>query len=227
MTLKKFSALVAVLALGLALTACQSTDVVGKFAVTSFEALLNTTPDKITNDVINNYWIYTSPAGDELMLSKDFSSSNPDAVVEFDAAPFIAAGLTPESLPVDQYKYDPSTNRIVMPYEIGDTKLTYTSNSVAIETFEQIVKNHRDIIGYHEVLDHYGIALGNGNLFEWAKDLAKNDKDIVFVLNPQPFIEAGLDTAKLEGWVFAQVEVKDEKGKPVLVDKILRPFNLD
>jgi hypothetical protein len=75
-------------------------------------------------------------------------------------------------------------------------------------------------------MDHYGISLGNGNMFEWAKDMTTNDKDIVFVLNPDPFITAGLDPNRVEGWVYAKVTVDDENGKPIQVDRLLKPFNL-
>jgi hypothetical protein len=70
------------------------------------------------------------------------------------------------------------------------------------------------------------VNLGNGNLFEWAKDMSVNDKDIVFVLNPEPFIAAGVDPSRIEGWVFAKVTVDDPNGRPVQVDKFLKPFNL-
>ena len=88
------------------------------------------------------------------------------------------------------------------------------------------MRQHRNVIGYHGALDHYGVSIGAGNLFEWAKDLRANDKDIVFVLNPSPFIDAGVDIAGIQGWVFAKVTVDDENGKPVEVDKLLKPFNL-
>jgi hypothetical protein len=84
----------------------------------------------------------------------------------------------------------------------------------------------RGSIGYHGALDHYGVNLGNGNLFEWAKDLDKNDKDMVFVLNPEPFIRAGVNPNQVAGWVFAKVPVDDENGRPVEVDKLLKPFDL-
>ncbi len=56
--------------------------------------------------------------------------------------------------------------------------------------------------------------------------MAKNDKDIVWVLNPEPFIAAGVDPAKIKGWAFAKVETKDDAGKTVFVDKLLKPFDL-
>ena len=69
-------------------------------------------------------------------------------------------------------------------------------------------------------------------MFEWAKNLSTNsatgenqDKDIVFVLNPEPLIAAGVDPEKVEGWVYAQVAV-EENGQTVEVYKFLKPFNL-
>ncbi len=50
-------------------------------------------------------------------------------------------------------------------------------------------------------------GLGNGNMFEWAKDMQKNDKDIVFVLNPQPFIDAGVDPAKVHPCLFVNLMI--------------------
>lgn len=74
--------------------------------------------------------------------------------------------------------------------------------------------------------------LGDGNLFEWAKDMKTNrstnenqDKDIVFVLNPEPLIAAGVNPDKVKGWVYTTVKV-DIDGKPTDVYKFLKPFNL-
>jgi hypothetical protein len=39
-------------------------------------------------------------------------------------------------------------------------------------------------------------------------------------------IAAGTDPARVSGWVFAKVTVNDENGKPIEVDKILKPFDL-
>lgn len=215
----------AVLSLAVAFTfsACQSTDVVGKVASTSFEAVLNTIPDKVKSDDANNGWALTSPTGERFLWSKDFSSAGkPDAMLEFDAKPFISAGLDVNKLPKGMVVGD----KIVIQAEFGQDKFTYTGEAKPLDSFKQLVKTHRDVVGYHEKLDHYGVALGNGNMFEWAKDMAKNDKDIVFVLNPQPFIDAGVKPDKVEGWAFAKVEVKDKNGKPEQVDKFLKPFDL-
>ncbi|MCX7709132.1 MAG: hypothetical protein N2484_04715 [Clostridia bacterium] len=207
----------------LAFSACQATDVVGKVASTSFEAILNKIPDKVKADNANNGWELTSPTGERFVWSKDFSAAGkPDAMLEFDAKPFVNAGLDLNKLPKDMV----AGSKIVYKAEFGQDKFTYKGEPKPIDSFNQIVKTHRDVIGYHEKLDHYGIALGNGNMFEWAKDMNTNDKDIVFVLNPQPFIDAGVKPDKVEGWAFAKVEVKDKSGKPEQIDKFLKPFDL-
>jgi len=212
--MKKLIIIGLVLSMAVSLAACQATDVVGKIAVTSFEAVLKSESDKITSDEANNAWSLTSPRG------------APDIMLEFDSKPFIDAGLDVSKLPTDMYIYDNNTNKLMIRSELGNEKVNYNGEATPSDSFKKLVEAYRDNIGYHQALDHYGVALGNGNMFEWAKDMNTNDKDIVFVLNPQPFIDAGVDSGKVEGWVFAKVEVMNDKGKAIEVDKLLKPFDL-
>jgi hypothetical protein len=69
-------------------------------------------------------------------------------------------------------------------------------------------------------------------MFEWAKDFSTNtvtkenqDKDIVFVLNPEPLISAGVDPAKVKGWSYGEVTV-DMDGKQTEVYKFLKAADL-
>jgi hypothetical protein len=62
-------------------------------------------------------------------------------------------------------------------------------------------------------------------MFEWASDMSTNDKDIVFVLNPEPLIAAGVDPNAVEGWTYSAVSV-DVDGKPTEVYKFLKAFDL-
>jgi hypothetical protein len=57
--------------------------------------------------------------------------------------------------------------------------------------FKKLISAGREYLGYHAEMDHYNLGFGDGNLFEWAKDLSANDKDIVFALNPEPLIAGG------------------------------------
>jgi len=204
-----------------------SLDLVAKVAVTSFDALIKAIPDKVIFDSAKGGWAINGLDGKaRIILSNDFSSNNPDIALEFDAAPFIKAGLDVTKLPAVQYIYDGAAGKITMPFKYGQAKFGAAAKKSALETFKEIVKNHRDLISYHEVLDHYGISLGDGNLFEWAKDMRTNDQDMVFVLNPKPLLDAGVDPVKITEWVFAKVEIKDKYGKPIKVDKFLKPFNV-
>ncbi|MFZ5351641.1 MAG: hypothetical protein ACOZCL_02825 [Bacillota bacterium] len=207
--------------------ACQGTDVVGKVAVTSFDELLKAIPEKVVSDETNNGWTLISPTGERFFWSRDFSTEGKaDLFIEFDAKPFLTAGLDVTRLPGDKYAYISETDKLVIYSDLGDKKFEYKGEETAIDSFKKIVENYRAAVGYHEELDHYGVVVGEGNMFEWAKDMATNDKDIVFVLNPQPFIDAGVDPSKVNDWVFAKVKVMDENKKEIEVDKFLKPFNI-
>jgi hypothetical protein len=230
--------LIGLAVVALAATGCAQTDVVAKFANQSFKATIEASKDYAAYIKEEEAWALASPAGDGVLFSTDFSRNStsggmadmdkPDVEFVFDATPFIAAGLDISRLPMeDGIKYEFEDGTFMYHFELGDDKFPATAAASFEATFAEIVKTQRSRIGYHAALDHYGIALGNGNMFEWAKDLTKNDKDIVWVLNPEPFIQAGVDPAKISGWVFAKVETMDSAGKKILVDKLLKPFNLE
>jgi hypothetical protein len=232
-----FAIATAAAALSLGFIGCGATDVVGKVANTSFAAIVQASGDRVAWSEEDAAWVLSSPAGDEVAFSSDFARNaaaggmadmdKPDVEFSFDAAPFIAAGLDLAKLPpAEGIKYEIEDGRFMLHFELGSEAFSAEAKKSLEATFAEIVKTQRTRIGYHEKLDHYGIKLGNGNMFEWAKDLTKNDKDIVWVLNPEPFIAAGIDPAKIEGWTFAKVETKDDAGKTIFVDKLLKPFDL-
>lgn len=218
---------------GIGLVSCAETDVVGQVAATSFDAVVIKLADKVAKSEMDPAWQITSPAGDLFLIAQDFSRPNedgesPDFEVDFDSKPFVDAGLDVTKLPMSEaVGYKVEEGRFLIRFEWGDAPLNAATGGKDITaTFRQVLATYRDKIGYHEKLDHYGFALGDGNMVEWAKDMTTNDKDLVFVLNPEPLIKAGLDPNKVEGWAFAKVEVKDANGKAELVDKLLKPFNL-
>ncbi len=116
--------------------------------------------------------------------------------------------------------------KIIVGTKLGDDSLTYDQEATPLASYKKIVELKKASIKYHGDLDHFGVSLANGNMFEMAKDMSTNDKDIVFVLNPQAFIDAGVDPTKMDGWIFAKIKVEDAKGKMVEVDKFLKPFDL-
>jgi hypothetical protein len=202
-----------------------SLDVVGRESINSFQAVLSNAPQTVITDEMTGGWTLFSPDGNTRFIwSKNYSKSPlHDVMIVFDAQPFIDAGLDIERLPESITIID---GMMMVGTKLGNEEPAYTGEVTPLASYEQIVRLKRSSIGYHGALDHYGVNLGDGNLFEWAKDMGANDKDMVFVLNPAPFIAAGADPFRIEGWVFAKVTVDDANGKPVEVDKILKPFDL-
>jgi len=223
-TTVKLTAFFALLAI--TVFSCSKLDVVGNDSVRAFNELLRSAPQLVSEDKANGGWYVVAPDnGARFIWSKNFAESlSYDVMLEFGAEPFIAAGLDPSKLPANFIFRD---GRLTVGTKLGNEVLSYKGEATPLASYEQIVKLKRSSIGYHGEMDHYGISLGDGNMFEWAKNLAANDKDIVFVLNPDPFIAAGVNPARIDGWVFAKVTVDDANGKPVQVDKILKPFNLN
>ncbi|MDR0758506.1 MAG: hypothetical protein LBF74_00090 [Treponema sp.] len=204
---------------------CGKLDVVGAGSVKSFEKVLDRLPQPVTPDDKNAGWSLAAPDNSvRFIWSRNYAESpRYDAALEFDAAPFIDAGLDPAKLPEHIVFYD---GKLMAGTKLGTEQLKYSGGVTPLASYEQIVRLKRNSIGYHGAMDHYGVNLGEGNLFEWAKDMAVNDKDIVFVLNPEPFLLAGADPARIKGWIFTKVTVDDENGKPIAVDKLLKPFDL-
>jgi len=220
--------------------ACAELDVVGKQSINSFSAVLNASGDKVKADELNVGWALTAPDDSARFIwSEDYSIAPlHDVMLEFDAQPFLNAGLDTSKLPDNYAFYEGETmgemgsKMLMVGKKLGKDKLKYNGDPTPLAAYEQIVNKYRDSINYHTSLDHYGVKLGDGNMFEWAKDMKTNiydnsvqDKDIVFVLNPEPLIAAGVEPEKVEGWVYAQVPI-EENGKTTQVWKLLKPFDL-
>jgi hypothetical protein len=221
----KKTGLVVFAALALTALSCGNLDVVGKDSINSFDKMLKVRPQAVTPDEMNGGWSLASPDNEARFIwSRNYAESPlHDVMLEFNAAPFIAAGLNVGKLPDTFAVYE---GKIMVGTKLGQETLKYNGEATPLASYEQIVKLKRSAIGYHGALDHYGVSLSGGNMFEWAKDMSTNDKDIVFVLNPEPFIAAGVNPNNIAGWVFAKVTVDDANGKPIEVDKLLKPFNL-
>ncbi len=208
----------------LGLSGCGKLDVIGDQSEKSFEAVLSALQAKVSTDSNIDGWSLNAPDGEaRFVWTKDFSKSSTDVMLELEAQPFIEAGLDLSKLPQEMVSGD----KIVLAKDLGNDNITYVGEASPLDSYKKLVKHYRDSITYHTALDHYGVDIGNGNMFEWAKDMKTNDKDIVFVLNPQPFLDAGVDPTKLETWVFAKVETMDEKGNKIELDKFLKSFDVE
>ncbi len=221
--MKKRFLTVLVTAVLFVVTGCTQLDVVGNGSVTSFEQMVAAAGGLAAADEAFAGYALSAPDGAaRFLLSRDFSKTNGlDVAVELDMQPFVNAGLDAAKLPESIKVQD---DKLIIGTNLGE-KAPY-ADAAFVDAYKQVVAQKRDSVKYHGEMDHYGVELGGGNMFEWAKDISTNDKDIVFVLNPQPFIDAGVDVNAVEGWVFAKVPTMDKDNKPVEVDKLLKPFDL-
>jgi hypothetical protein len=207
------------------LSGCQKTDVIAQGAVKSFDQLITQTDLVVIDSSDHNAWILVSPDDDKLLLSKAPQSTEIDLQLSFNLSPFIQAGLDPSLLP-GSFKVDDLNNRLLVTADLGDESYNAEKVKTLPQLFSEITRVYRNSVGYHLAMDHFSLTLGSGNMIEWAKNMATNDKDLVFILHAQTFMDAGVNPEAIEGWKFAAVEMMDDNGKKFFMDKLLKPFSL-
>ena len=200
--MKRTVLIVAMVMLMMGLTACGKLDVIGDRSVKSFEEVLSIMDEQVSTEEEFGGWSLTAPdASVSFEWSKDFSETTGyDVRLVVDAQPFLDAGLDPSKLPEGMF----IDHQIIVGAALGNDEFTDAGAASPLASYQKIVDHYRDTISYHAALDHFGIMMDNGNMFEWAKDMKTNEKDIVFVLNPQPLLDAGVDPEKVEGWIFTK-----------------------
>jgi hypothetical protein len=204
-----------------------NTDLVGQTAITTFKAMIGAAEFPPVLDEMEQMWILTAPDGEAAFWWRSEASDHHvfDTYLCFDADPFVKAGLDLNKLPAEMKGMLNERGKLMVGKKLSKGPLKYDGEITALASFEQIVKLDRESIGYHSALDHYGVTVAEGNLVEWAKDMGKNDKDLVFVLDPKILIDAGVDPAKVEGWAYAKVPLEDARGRKFEAEKFLKPFN--
>lgn len=216
--MKKFGLLFIISVMAAAiLTACTGTDVVSKYSPKSFDTIASEFPELVTDNTLSNHYYDLTVDGETtLMISHDYDlTGSEDIVIKTPLAPFVAAGLDTTKL-TEGYKADATMFYLTVDYGKG----TGMKDTVTDSLFES-VKADRTSLTYHELLDHYGIALLKGK-FEFAKDYTTNDKDLVFVIAAKPLAELGVDVQNIDGWLFKTM--KDADGSDI--DVLLKPYDL-
>jgi hypothetical protein len=193
----------------ISLTGC-FLDVVKTYAGESFSKLTALPTVQTSEDPA--YYSITADGSNIFKISKDPGNTTADLVITLDAKPFIDAGLQPDKLGSG---YAVNEGKLILSEDVPGAASPVSS---ATEALMDAVTRDRHLLSYHSDLDHFGIGMLGINKFEFAKDTAKNDKDMVFVLDAKTFTGAGVDADKLTGWVKANI-----KGTDVL----LKIYSLD
>ncbi|MDR2179314.1 MAG: hypothetical protein LBP21_03305 [Synergistaceae bacterium] len=204
-----------------------NTDIIGQTAITSFKSMIDVLEFPPAADETDKVWVLTAPDGEAAFWWRREAEDGRmfDVYLCFDAEPFVNAGLDLDKLPMEM-KGMLDRGKLMLGKKLSQEPLVYDGDITPLTSFEQIVKLDRDAVGYHAALDHYGVTVAEGNIVEWAKDMSKNDKDLVFVLDPKIFLDAGVDPGKVEGWAYAKVPLEDARGRQYEAEKFLKPFDL-
>jgi hypothetical protein len=217
--MKKIVSIAALLALVFTiLAACSGTDVVLKYSPKSFQTIVTSYPNLVTdNTKTDHYYNLTVDGETTLKISHDYSlTGSDDIMIETPLKPFTDAGLDISKLGTG-YKVTGDMLYLTTDYGTG----TGMKDTITDSLFESVTSD-RSVLTYHQKLDHYGIKLTAGK-FEWAKDVSTNDKDIVFVIKAQPLKDLGVDVNNISGWSFTTVQDNDGSN----VDVLLKAYNLD
>jgi len=215
---KIFSIALALALVAIVLTGCATADVILKYSPSSLDKIVEKFPTLVTDNTETDHYYYLSVDGETMLkVSHEFDMTGAeDVVIQTPLQPFVDAGLDPATLGAG-YRTDDVSLFLVADFGAGSGEMKTITTSL----FES-AKADRSVLTYHADLDHYGIALPAGK-FEWAKDEATNDKDIVFVIAAKPLADLGVDVQNIEGWIFKTMQ--DDAGKDF--DVLLKPFSLE
>ncbi|MDO9592876.1 MAG: hypothetical protein Q7I98_06790 [Erysipelotrichaceae bacterium] len=184
---------------------CTSTDVVKREAQSSFEAILAV--DSVESSIMEGYAHIILADGYHFDLSLNPQSTNEDVIMAVMAMPFLDAGLDITKLPSNMRIKD---DMLLITFDGIKGSMTYDAKG----QMNSLLTNNRTLLGYHAELDHFGVALGD-HKFEWAKNMATNDKDVVFILSADVLRAAGVNVESVNGWVFKTMDGMDLLLKPI------------
>ena len=205
-----------------ALASCGATDSVARYAASSFGAVAAATGASVRAG--DSALLLQAPGGEELTILADFSGAA-DAALSLDAAPFLAAGLDTSGLPSSgPENWTLENGRLVGRFDLALEGQTPAKEPAAF--MKAVATSSRKRIGYHAALKHYGVMLGEMAMVEWAADLAKNDKDLVIVLDPSALRRAGIAPEQVTGWTLADVPVEGSDGKMTTAEKLLKVYDI-
>lgn len=202
------------------LAACAETDVVAKYAASSFA----TVSARLNVSQTAGGLAFVSPAGDRFELGADLSAEW-DALLSTAAEPFLAAGLDPARLPVGPgSRWTIEGDRLVGRFKLADSGKAKAGEASAL--IQALAAASRARIGYHAQGKHYGIMLDEFAMVEWAANPDENAKDWILVLSPELVNNSGGQAAAVAGWTLAMVPVDGPDGKMTEVEKLLKAVDL-
>lgn len=155
-----------------------------------------------------------------------FVFSNDCVWMAVDAAPFIAAGMDAATLEnIRESIFYKSDIGFSLP---GWDMLNRNVKDTALAQFEADIRYFKvaetDETFRINFADDHNTRLDSA-VFEWAKDIEQGECDVIFTLNAEPLIAAGVQPEKVEGWEPVQISVEVD-GKIEQVWRFRKSFDL-
>jgi hypothetical protein len=200
-----------VIASAISLSANPKLDVVANYAMESFKSF-----EEIIqlNDYDKQLYNVYSPDGTEIL------SFGESVRLTVDVGCFTTAAFCP-----DKFGGEGTLEGSRLTIAANNVKGVNAGNgSNIIDTFENVLRSNRHALEYHTDKDLFELHLGGGNAFRWAKDWRTNTQGMTFILNPQPFVEAGLELENLEGWRVADIDIMHGPESSQTVLRLLKNY---
>ena len=224
------------LVLTLFLTACAEWDLIGRGAVEAFDRIINTEQRHVASSTSNHSWRWfiAMPDGSASFGWGRETQSYFDSFelsLTFDGQPFIEAGLDGDKLEEGIHLFNRDDwGGILLTANLGtagSTEVSDINSPIPIRAFEQLIHANPEILAYHDTGHHYMLHLGDsGHMIMFARDVTTQEAGFVFMLNPQPFIDAGTDVHNIAGWSYEERETMTMRGSTLAQYFLVKTFDL-
>ena len=167
-------------------------------ALTAFDSVMTALPAESKD----GWFQIAAPDGGAI-----FAFSNDGASLAVDASPFIAAGLDAGAL-------DNVFESVFYQRDLGFSlpgwdMLNQNIKDTAYEQFKADMKYFN--VRYNDATGCYSIDFEQA-MFVWSDEITCGERCIIFLLDPEPLLAAGVDPGLVNGWNYVQtsIAVKNE-----------------
>lgn len=177
----------------------------------SFAALYNADHGSFRD----GFFIFSVPGKrDYIAINSDFSQLD-DVLIGLDLSDFMQAGFDPQSLKTEEFKsvfivYDLPTSSMVLSCHLSDTSFKHTGyvdkqGSPITEPnpttlYSEMLRTNPQRISYDPTDKVFSMNFDNGFAMEWPLLPIGSTQKVSFVLDPAPFVKAGLKIEQLKLW---------------------------
>ena len=206
-------------------SACRSLDVIGRDSAESFGQLLEIMNDYVAFNEQRGRYELSSPDGSALFCwNASFSDKDEfDFMIYIKADVFISAGMNIENLP-SGFIYEDGWLITGTKAASGPSADSYAESPE--DSYRLILDFSRESLSFHYEGGHFSLNTGADNSFEWAKDLNENENAVIFMLDPKPFSDAGINTGQISGWELKTVS--SHAGMSMVhTEKLVKSFSIN